>query len=475
MDLSATTSDGFEADSDSQYLPLRILNNSRPATSLPPELLGMIFELACAIIWKDHEPREWQQSIDRRIRRAICSTCHQWRSVAICTASLWSRIHICIEGPSITPVLLPMVELEIERAARQPIMLKVWVQGDVAPDKEFQSLLHGILSRCRSVFLCWNLETLDNCFLFAPGRNHSPPHFPRLHTLVLILTPPSNTQTGTPQSHAACIDLTLAPLLQELAIHRSSIPVRLNFANNITKLSLVNNVSVENDIFVLQHCHQLRELNWSPHDSFHVTPSDELAKTQHPHLLHLSLGLGDNPVSQIAALQALSTPHLRSMRLDCPVIPSGTRFPDLESLSVYAMESDPSVATMLHTLPGILRLTLRFGFDEIPDFLPLFLERDEHGHFNVLPHLRDLTVYVEKVDGTINEWVDAIVLVRNEGGAEGPGMDFTLHLPRTDDGFSFNVGLEDARSRHPWSIDDREIDKDRFFLGSVASWTELDS
>ena len=235
------------------------------------------------------------------------------------------------------------------------------------------------------------------------------------------------------------------------------------------------NTFVEDDISLLQHCRNLRELSWVPHFRQSTTSQSQLAeliKIDLSHLRHLSLGVTAAP-AQETALRALSAPQVRSLRFDHgTVIPSPNQFSNLESLYVAQVGHHTSVVTMLRALPSIRGLTFDFKLDSTPDYLLALLERDEHGQFEVLPLLCDLTV---KIDRTASEWVDAIIRLRNNARSESSTTPFLLHLPRGMKGvLERNVGLEDVRSRHPEYIDDRVVFKDPFDTFSQAGWSVLD-
>lgn len=464
------TSSEVKAHSES-HLPIRIVNNFRPAASLPTELLVIIFEFACGAD-PDGDPGGRHRTINRSVRHIICTTCYVWRSVAFDTPSLWCRIPIRVDK-GVASCSLSLVEREIERAAWRLIMLKVMAFSESGPWKELRSLLHGALSRCESISMFWGMETLDDSFLVAPGRNYAPIHFPHLHTLYLSLNYSGSGPTGSPHRDATTLDLTLAPQLQELAINRLGILVRVGSGNNITRLLLILNVFVDDDIFLLRHCRKLRELSWYPTYSGITTPQlAELAKTDLSHLLHLSYDLYPTPETQ-AILQALSAPQLRSLCLGYEIMPLQNQFSNLESLFIGDFHSEMGVIPVLRAVPSIRSLTLEFTLNPtLEGYLQVLLERDEYGRFEVLPLLRDLMVWI---NWTAIGWVDAIIHLRNNGEPENPNMTFVLHLPRSSSGaVERNEGLDDLRDRHPWSIDDRVVYKDRFNEGSQSGWSVLD-
>ena len=448
------------------YSPLT--NKPHLAISLPPELLGGIFEFACAAIRKGRSRLAGgrYQGIDRIVRRSICSTCHRWRSVAFCTASLWCRIPIRVDRESLLSFPLPVVEQEIERAAGLPIILNVVVRGGGGPWKELQSLLCGTLSRCRSIALTWDKDNLDVSILLAPNRNYSPIHLPHLQTLWLSRNPRSSPSAPHSQGTDACLDLTVAPRLQELLLHNFSHPIRLELGNSLTQLLLFLTTSIDIDISLLQQCRQLRELAWT-FELDHISTSQlvELAKVELSHLHHLTFDVSTS--TREAVLWGLSALHLRSMRLRYGFVPSHNQFASLESLCISVVEGDTNALAIFHAVPSVLRLNLAFALNSTPDYLEALLEHDEYGGFAVLPRLRDLTVDIKPASV---EWADAVIHSRNNGQLEGP---FLLHLPLGVGLWERNVGLEDLRSRHPQSIDDRVIE-DPFHLDRGSTWSILD-
>ena len=88
---------------------------------LPPEVLSMIFEAACAVkrgpgklfIQRD-DLSPWQD------RGVINLTCSYWRQVALATASLWNNLIICKKSLSHVPDL-SLIPIVFERAGAVPL------------------------------------------------------------------------------------------------------------------------------------------------------------------------------------------------------------------------------------------------------------------------------------------------------------------------------------------------------------------
>ena len=111
---------------------LRRVNASRPAVSLPSELLVDIFERACDIESRHVSGKALLKAgrLDRGVRRSLSRTCHRWRDVCYWEPpSLWSSFYIRPDDWSKPYPPLPLLELELKRASQRPLTIQLIIDG----------------------------------------------------------------------------------------------------------------------------------------------------------------------------------------------------------------------------------------------------------------------------------------------------------------------------------------------------------
>lgn len=266
--------------------------------------------------------------------------------------------------------------------------------------------------------------------LAGPMGNFSSMRLPQLRCLVLNFS-----------SHTwpAFLDLTFAPGLRCFSIRGFAvIPIKLPSPNYLTKVS--GRFTIDEITSILQHCHQLRELEWRASLASDLTSRLEgLSRVIHPLLDHLSFFVESPDEDRV--LRSVSAPRLRSLSLMSSLAPARNQFPDLERLYLYQM-SDIPIITVLRKVPDIKELAFR-SCDESPILLQALIERNDRGVLELVPSLRELSL-----DSVHLDWAEALASGRNIGTlVEESSSQFIVHT-----GFLGSTGKDAVavRPRRLW-------------------------
>lgn len=427
------------------------LNSSRPVVSLPPELLGEIFNFACL----DHPSYRsgTYQTINRRVRFFISATCHSWRDIALRTPLLWRTITTCSNYSGQVYPPLSFIKLDLSRASKHPLRIRINTTGDVRPPwKELLEVFRSVSSQCQSICISGvDMHAFEEFFLAGPDNKFAPIEFTLLHALVL--SGGGNHSSG---NIAASLDLTLASAFRQLSISYFNIPLRLPSSNSLTRLELCWNVDFDNEISLIQHCHNLHELKWGNNVHFISTfQMSELAKVDLPYLHHLQYFI--NPPTPMAQslLRSLPAPQLRYLTLMHCIIPAPNQYPNLEYLCLKPLKDE--ILNVLPSVPNVRELVFQGRCTK--DLVRALVKRNGRGEPEMVPLLRGLTTLVDNV-----EWGEAILSSRNNGRPEGPGMPFVLHLYGWE--LRKDAEFKGFRARHPWSVDEENVYCDPFRRGN---------
>ncbi|KAF8310403.1 hypothetical protein DL93DRAFT_2099463 [Clavulina sp. PMI_390] len=147
----------------------RRINLQQPVSMLPPEILGMIFDLACVTdaFWDPRlskiDPRQssinpawWQNRLTWVSRESISLTCTRWRQVAFQTPSMWSYIHILTNHKVRERGPIPHVSLirsSISRARSTPLVVSIKLPDKSDGWAEISAIFGGNSMRIRSLYL----------------------------------------------------------------------------------------------------------------------------------------------------------------------------------------------------------------------------------------------------------------------------------------------------------------------------------
>lgn len=411
---------------DEAVRSFRRSNATLPALSLPHELLSMIFEYS---YYDPGPPKRMEefQSTSRTIRLAICSTCHFWRKIAILTTSLWCNLRVHIDNPGRLSQTIPLFELETERAGERVRRLRITTL--VMPPSQFQepwSALATLVKRHSknfdSIFIqgvSMSTQIESGLFLADVDPSTSPIDFARLHTFVIVFP----TTYGRLLDDMGTLDLAGAPLLHNLAICYCRVPIRLAAGHHLTKLRIIHNSDISSDIRLLQSCPNLRELSWG--SVFHNVAAfheEENARLHFPVLQNLLYIVEAPDTMSTSILRMISAPQLRCLVLGSSV-PSPNQFPHLDYLTLLCDQTGDAI-TALRSTPTIHKLQTELSYYKTRRFFEALAKLGPDGQFELVPHLRRLTMEQKQVKAGEAE----ILQVRNSVKQDGEEMSFNLRL-----------------------------------------------
>lgn len=133
----ATESEMHSRLAESQSGRSSLQSKAYPTSTLPLEVLGMIFEAGLAI----------KRPSRRRFEIVVSHVCRRWRSVAIRTPTLWTEIrHYSSPESNRTMVYLA-------RSGALPITLLIRGLRQSTIEKDFVEVVDGCISRCRQLSL----------------------------------------------------------------------------------------------------------------------------------------------------------------------------------------------------------------------------------------------------------------------------------------------------------------------------------
>ena len=468
MEVLETMQDEDTATAVAQaILQLRTTNATRPALSLPFELLGPIFEIACDEAQFRHS--FVYRGTDRKIRFSVISTCWHWRNVAVSTPSLWCNLHPVINLRWSVTSVRSLLELEIRRAAQRALRVVFVYHESSEVCRELLRVIRRIAPRCESICIIGRRDDDARVGLFAGERgDFSPLRLPILRALVLHFSAPNRLRPWSEPVHvpwARPLNLTRAPRLGYLSVNGSEIPVTLPYPNNVIQVS--GNFTVNATLSILQRCHHLRGFQW--HDRLEDSPgspsrSRQLPQLRLPSLENMSFPSGS---SGYELLPLITAPRLRILSISGSTAPTYNQFPNLELLYIYHKVRADLIPT-LWSVPSIRELVIYAHSDsyqsnygnwswgdedddlyEYPwSLVNALVQRDNQGVLELVPSLRGLVMQTYSV-----RWAEALVNGRNgmkDGQPEECKMQFTLHLPRDN---PRSEEFPAFRHRHPWSVD----------------------
>ena len=143
-----------------------------PISYLPPELLSVIFELACSYQAREEQAFTTEEACQflGTTRGVISEVCRRWRAVVVDTASLWSRIlwrskavdygGLNFDDTDSAPLnlvfkdpLFEILRLELERSKNHLLKLDWRLANRRIPPEDIISQFTAHLDRCRSLHI----------------------------------------------------------------------------------------------------------------------------------------------------------------------------------------------------------------------------------------------------------------------------------------------------------------------------------
>ena len=419
--------DQIERINSADKVSINEARTTSPISLLPPELLIDIFHYSCTRPPITPPERSGMyQGTDVAVRNSICETCRQWREVALHEPSLWSHIIVGYNRNLKPKPNLPYVKLDLERAGSRLLRLRIWSANLPASWNELFAAVRTASPRIESMCIDGVFHSIWDNFLRGREHHTSPIEFPELKTLMVNCSRGPPVLSESPELWLD-LDLTLAPKLRQLSTTHLFKSILLAPGNNLIRLDIFRNQSIDNDIDILQNCPNLRELKWS--SSFESFTRGKSARIYLPFLHTLSLFMRPYGSSdyQDLVLQSLTLPLLQKLSLGFNTAPSVNQFWILETLCLLPGD-DETFVFVLRNVPSLRELIFQQGYvpNEPVEVIQALVERDDDGGFDLVPLLRGLTIDIQEV--TLAE---QIVLARNNGHPENPGMPFVLHLHQT--------------------------------------------
>ncbi|KAF7799886.1 hypothetical protein EIP86_011128 [Pleurotus ostreatoroseus] len=318
---------------------------------LPPELLSLIFQAFVDDYWDADYGNTYMTRGSRTqiYRTSMCGwlfvlhVCHHWRSVALGTPSLWSRIELGCE---------PYVELALKHSGEQP--LKIFA-GRARSDR---------------------LPRMD-AYNSATVIQHLPPVFSRLHTVQLRVANPV-----IKSALESLYDLNYglqAPMLKTLIIilnidqRIDSIPILSNLGlPNLTSLEIENGSLILLQSFVRPTLTTL-DVKFSPActPSAMVHTLEQLPLLQHLKLTGFQQDVTPVPVDMRTPswCHTISLPFLKSIHFQ-----TRSRARDLVHL-LCCLEFPADTQITLSIVPGIDMNGHPVVNDDTEQLLPLVLSK----------------------------------------------------------------------------------------------------
>jgi len=411
---------------------LRSVNQLQPVSSLPTELLGYIFELACRNVALSIDSISKSVLMMRKTRNAISLTCFRWREAALSTSVLWRAITI-MNMNDVRHLTDPDRFLAyIERAKYRKLVAFLCPPAGQTFWEELQDHLLPVLSRCETIISSDpHIHTLSPAFTTT--------HWAALKSLVIKW---GACRLVAPHT----INLTSAHSLESLWVLCSAgamgppgtLTFRVPSASAITRLSLEGGYICS--LSLIRSCPQLKLLQWSsplhydPHDHMEPTKTESL-----PNLLQLSVR-GELPTWFMTRLAAPNLDHLvytweYSLRDTQSPFQNPSQFPNLRFLEVdgFPISSvSMLLAPFLRTHEKLQRLHLPWCLTVERDLLEVL------GSISTLPNLE----YIRMGDGPGFTAAEALLEQRVpqnpvQDGQHEKAKKFTLHLrhglPFSDD------------------------------------------
>ncbi|KAF8309397.1 hypothetical protein DL93DRAFT_1761275 [Clavulina sp. PMI_390] len=319
-------------------------NQQLAISSLPPELLTNIFDivLQCSLVihsrifrYRHFLPGSFIQSF-RASRSVLCNVCFHWRKLMITTANFWNILNFPARlrmtpkrNFTIPPSSYSMLETELSRAVNTPIVLYIDIRFTSLDEQIRQvavSKLLGLMSQSKEIYLYNNSIQSLNLMSTIDSDTPSVP-LPHLRTLFV-----TSYGRAPDLRHEEVIDLSMAPLIQDLEIFLDYMPdgtagpgrtipaVQLKLPNipefALKRLHLngaFNTLTVSHIISLSPH---LEDLSWKCEHLYQVDACTPPLPVMHK-LRHVSLS-GDVPLSLTENLEA---PNLVVLQLAWPEEP----------------------------------------------------------------------------------------------------------------------------------------------------------
>lgn len=421
---------------------LRSRNLTRPAVSLPPEILSSIFTFACyqnLSVYNElsggFEASESSDVLLRDVRNLVMSTCYLWREVALRTRVLWATVFVSAcwmethQRPDFDD-LPDIISVEIERAHPHPISLLCELDHDESWATLYPTLL-PVLPACRliSIDISWVAGTWTT--------ELSQLSLPLLRALILSFS----GDDAVDNMDAILLPMPDTPNLEDLEIGYPCIlaPVRdIRMAvprlPHLKRLSLFGKFSTSNVFDVLRGAPNITHFSWRADKPFTSTAHVATMVSLHS-LRHLQI----EGRMAFAGVQRIEAPALERLSIefarkednlsvagsleDVAECVRNVSFTQITSMAVI-MPNKQSQSDLI--LPYIARFPALKSFfvqSDITTEMGTFLGRVPATH----PHLRD--VWIESYD-TPRDVVTSIFtpLLAARAAFFQVGVDPSLHL-----------------------------------------------
>ncbi|KAF8310402.1 hypothetical protein DL93DRAFT_2169748 [Clavulina sp. PMI_390] len=349
------------------------VNLQQLVSRLPPEILGIIFDLACATnpFW-DVDPHRssinpaWRQNTWKS-RELISLTCTRWRQVALQTPSMWSYIQVSSSKRGKPLPQISLIRSSISRARSTPLTISIELSNQFDGWAEVSNIFRAETKRIRSLHLT---EPGFGSPLRMRWLDSTPNVCPVLQVLRLKIACATEA--------APHLDLSQALNLRFLSIDYSfgdphSEPRLLTFelppSTPIEELYLRGEISLLSSMHAISECSEtlqiaavaLKPWNWYGRTS-PLTPPDSLSL---PHLrtfvasVNLLAALRETvihlPVATTIQIE-IDRGHRLSCTFDCPLI------------TCFASRGVPDemVRQLLRMIPTVREVFFRYvGLDNL--------------------------------------------------------------------------------------------------------------
>ncbi|KAF6744997.1 hypothetical protein DFP72DRAFT_1077896 [Ephemerocybe angulata] len=398
-------------------------------TFIPPEILSIVFTLACPSLFKDHSARRqvlW-----------LASVCRRWRKVCLTTPPLWcaivlqprkcSSFHSIIPGPPIVDTY-PLLEGWLDRARGVP--KKVMLEALNCHCYETHHLasippIFGmLLSRGPTLeHLTFNVNSVIafNSFIGSlPLPDDTSPNRPwdTLKSLVLCFNYQQES-AGAEEIHALDVALQTLPMVERLELILPPLPTAavigtpLKLANDhmrvLTELTLQSSWMGVSLLDIIGHLAIIRRLSLDfdyTYELRHRVDDPTLVRLRAAPLKLKYLQSLTISNSDADLLRYITTPTLTTLNLDLDMgIEDGIAFPSLLSLYIRRSHIQRSLVSMmlsgactipfllgaaLSILPSLKHLTISNPF--FIGSSPLFIDFHAPGSPSLLPGLETLVL-----------------------------------------------------------------------------------